>query len=55
MMLRFQLQMIWGNMTPLQPCVSVPLLEPEAEGIVTLELIAPTEPGNKEIVNKIVK
>ena len=37
--------MMWGTLSPVMSTVPVPRLEPDEEGIVTVELIAPEEPG----------
>ena len=37
--------MMYGNLVPVNPEVSVPFLKPGDVGVLTVELIAPEEPG----------
>ena len=41
----FQLYLLWGNIPTRRPEVTVPHLAPEEEGVVSVELLAPEEPG----------
>ena len=37
--------MMWGDMSPVKPEVGVPLLKPQEQGVVAVEIIAPATPG----------
>jgi len=53
--LTFQLKMVWGKIEAVKTEVNVPHLHVNETGTITVELLAPTKPGESAVVGLILR